>query len=369
MSRIPVITDTHFGARGDSAILYELQEKFFTDVFWPAIDAEGGVTEMLHLGDVTDRRRYIQYETLSFAKRVFFDPAQERGIHITWILGNHDLPFKQTTSLSSAVAFREYENVSIIEQPVVKEFHETQVLLMPWLCDATMANSMEALNTFAGRTVAGHFEMLGFEMYKGMPNTHDGLTPELFKDMLLVMSGHYHHRSNKDAIHYLGSPYDMVWSDADDPRGFHWWTPTTGQVEFVESPHRLFYRWTYDDYNQPQTYVRDLLTQMQPHVPGRVVKIVVRQKTQPMWYETFADAVLRMAPHDIQFLDDPNATLDDSSVHDQLADTERLDTLKVIHHHVQSSIWSNTEVQSRVTGLMTDLYQQATDYAKTLSRG
>lgn len=368
--RIPVITDTHFGARGDSPVLYDLQEAFFRDCFWPAVDAEGDVTELLHLGDVTDRRRYILYQTATFAKRVFFEPARERGIHITWILGNHDLPFKQSTDLSSHETFKEYQNVSVIAQPTVRQFHGTDVLLMPWLCEGTMANSVDALKNFRGRTVAGHFELLGFEMYKGMPNTHDGLDPaEWFADMALVMSGHYHHRSTKDAIHYLGSPYDMVWSDADDSRGFHWWTPETHSVEFVESPHRLFSQWTYDDLNRPATYVQDLLTKMAPHVPGKIIKVLVRQKTQPVWYETFADAVVRMAPHDYQFIDDPAATLDESSVEREFVATDlNLDTLKIIRKHVQSATWSNTEVQQAVVTLMTDLYTSATDHAKTVSR-
>lgn len=365
MSRIPIITDTHAGARGDSQVIYNNQEEFYTKVFWPAIDAEGGVSTILHLGDVTDRRKFINYQTLSFAKHMFFEPARERGITVHWVLGNHDLPYKHSLQLSSHEAFREYDNVRVHRDATIVTIEDVPVLLVPWLCDENMRSATAAIQAFDGSVVMGHFEFGGFDMFRGIPNTH-GMSIDAFQHFPLVLSGHYHHRSSQGNIHYLGSPYQMIWSDHGDARGFHWWTPQTHQLDFVENPYRLFYKFTYDDTNQPGIYVQELLDLMKyANLTQKIVKVVVKQKTQPMWYDAFADAALKLGAHDLQFVDD---TAWSGADFDAVEHDHDLDTLTLIHKYVESLPWANSHIQRDVTSLMSELYQEATDQAKTVAR-
>ena len=366
MSRLPIITDLHFGSRADSQVLYEHQARFFEQVFWPAIDAEGDVQDVICLGDVTDRRKFIRFDTLSVAKSLFFTPARDRGIRVHWLLGNHDLPYKHSLSLSSHEAFKEYDNVHVYRTATEQTFQDVPVLFMPWLCDENMQDSLQTLDGFTGSVVMGHFEFGGFDMYRGVPSAH-GLNPDLFRSFALVLSGHYHHKSSRSPIHYLGSPYDMIWSDADDPRGFHWWTPQTHDLEFVRNPHQLFYKFVYDDRDRPTTYVRDLIVSM-THAPvaQRIVKVRVVHKAQPLWYETFVDAAMKLGAHDLQFLDETITGLtDDDASEDHDAS---MDTLTTIHWYVNSVPWANSQVQQDVTNLMTSLYQDAVELSKSVSR-
>lgn len=369
MSRIPVIGDTHFGIRADSAIVYAVQEQFFRDVFWPAIDAEGDVTDVLHLGDVTDRRRYINFQTLSFAKHMLFEPARERGITLHWVLGNHDLPYKHSMSLSTHEAFREYDNVRVYRESTVVPFQGVNTLLVPWLCEENIQDSLAAVQAFDGSVIAGHFEFVGFEMYRGIPNQH-GMDIDLFKPFPLVMSGHYHHRSAKGTIHYLGAPYEMIWSDHGEDHGFHWWTPETHQLDFVPNPHHLFYKFVYNDTGQPGTYVNSLLSTIAAAgVAQRLVKIVVRGKTQLMWYDTFANAVLRVGAHDVQFVDDTAWSTDDTRANEDDAVAESdMDTLTMIHRYTEGLPWSNTQFQRDVTATLSELYHEATELSKVSAR-
>ena len=363
--RIPIITDTHFGARGDSQVIYANQEDFYTNIFWPAIDAEGGVTEILHLGEMTDRRKFVNFQTLSFAKHMFFEPARQRGIKVHWLLSNHDLPYKHSLSLSSHEAFKEYTNVQVYRTATEIRVQDTAVLLMPWLCDENTTHSMDTLAQYTGSVVMGHFEFGGFEMFRGVTNDH-GLSTDAFKQFPLVLSGHYHHKSSRGNIHYLGSPYEMIWSDHGDAHGFHWWTPETHDLTFVENPHHLFFRFIYDDADQPMTYVKELLASMSSRgVAQRIVKVLVRKKTQPIWYETFADAVMKLGCHDVQFIDDSAWTPEDMPT--EAANTS-LDTLSTIRWYVQSLPWANSDIQRDVTALMTSLYQEAAEQAKTVAR-
>ena len=320
---------------------------------------------ILCLGDVTDRRKFLNYQTLSFAKHMFFEPARERGITIHWTLGNHDLPFKHSLQLSSHEAFREYTNVKVYQSAAVVSFRDTPVLLVPWLCDENVTTDMNLIRSFEGAVVMGHFEFGGFEMYRGVPNAH-GMSIDDFKHFKLVLSGHYHHRSSHGNIHYLGAPYEMVWSDCDDDRGFHWWTPETHDLEFVRNPYHLFYKFTYDDANQPSPYVKSLLDRMTAaNLTQKIVKILVKQKTQPIWFDTFSDAVLKLGAHDIQFVDDTAWSLEDFN---GVEHNDALDTLTLIHNYVNGLPWANSEVQRDVTSLLSELYQEAADHAKTVAR-
>lgn len=364
--RTPIITDTHFGSRGDNAILYDIQERFYLDVFWPAIDAEGSVTEILHMGDVTDRRKQINFQTLSFAKRVFFEEARKRNIKIHWLLGNHDLPYKHSLKLSSHEAFKEYENVKSYSAATVVPFNGVDTLLVPWICDENVEQVIDAVKTFSGSVVAGHFEFNGFELYRGFVNNH-GMETDLFRSFPLVMSGHYHLRSSRDNIFYLGAPYEMVWSDHGSDHGFHWWTPQTHDLEFVSNPHHLFYTFIYDDKDKNASYVSELLAKITAtNVQQRIVKIIVRNKTQPLWYESFTDQVMNVGAHEMQFVDDTAWNSANSEMDFESVTTH--DTMTLIRQYVDGLPWSNTEMQTSVSEMLGELYQEASERAKSLTR-
>ena len=71
--KIALITDTHFGARGDSVQFDNYFRKFYNDVFFPELQRRG-IRTIIHLGDVFDRRKYINFQSLHRAKKYFFEP-------------------------------------------------------------------------------------------------------------------------------------------------------------------------------------------------------------------------------------------------------------------------------------------------------
>lgn len=365
--RVPVITDVHYGARADSPLIYENQGRFYNEVFWPTIDKENGVTDILHLGDLVDRRKFLNYITLDFAKKTFFRPAQERGIRIHWVLGNHDLPYKHSLSISGADAFREFDNLIVYKDATVVPFDGVPTLLMPWLCEENTESSMKTMKAFDGAVVAGHFEFSGFEMYRGIPNMHGDPTSD-YEHFAMVMSGHYHHKSSRKNIHYLGSPFELSWSDYGDMRGFHWWTPQKNLIELVENTHHLFYRFVYDDSNAPTTYVRDLLANVRANdLKQKIVKVVVKHKTNPLWWETFADAMMKLDAHDVQFVDEIMQQSISNAVSSQ-DENAAMDTITMINWYVNSLIWPNDETKEAVRNLMSELYHEASDQTNLLVR-
>ena len=87
--KVAIITDQHFGARNDSIQCLDYYQNFYDNIFFPKLE-EQQIKHILILGDTFDRRKFINFNTLSRAKKMFFDKAYDNDIFITMIAGNHD---------------------------------------------------------------------------------------------------------------------------------------------------------------------------------------------------------------------------------------------------------------------------------------
>jgi hypothetical protein len=245
LSKAVLITDTHFGARSDSPMFARYFQRFYDEVFFPYLDEHPEIEHLIHLGDLVDRRRHINFVTANHMREVFIDRlVGGYSLHTHWIVGNHDAPYKNHININ---AVRELLPIDIIQEhnvyssPRVVDIGGHTCLIVPWICPDNQEETMRWLEASRARYVFGHLELSGFEMYRGSVQQH-GFDPNLFDKFDWVFSGHYHHKSQKGNIHYLGAPYEMVWSDYDDPRGFHVLDLNNNKLEFIQNPHRMFYR-------------------------------------------------------------------------------------------------------------------------------
>ena len=88
--KIAIVTDLHFGARGDSRVFHEVQRKFFQEVFFPYLD-ENGITTVFDLGDTFDRRKYVNFVSLQKCREFFFDELDKREIDFHCLI--HEFSF------------------------------------------------------------------------------------------------------------------------------------------------------------------------------------------------------------------------------------------------------------------------------------
>ena len=84
--KIALITDTHFGVRSDNPLFLEYFDKFLDGVFFPELKRRG-IKHIVHLGDLFDRRKYVNFNTLTWS-RSFMDRTKDYSIDL--IIGNHD---------------------------------------------------------------------------------------------------------------------------------------------------------------------------------------------------------------------------------------------------------------------------------------
>lgn len=347
--KVAILGDTHFGARNDSAHFSTFFEKFYKEIFFPYLE-QHNILHVIQLGDVFDRRKYVNFQTLNHCKKYFFEKLNNE--YSSWLLvGNHDAYYKNTNEVNSLdMLLGEYHNINLVTNPTELELEDTNVLLLPWICDDNFNDTMEAVNSTKAQVAFGHLELTGFEMYKGQLMYH-GMDPNLFSKFDMVVSGHYHHKSHAKNVTYTGTPYEMTWSDYGDLKGFHIFDTETRELEFISNPFKMFHKLHYDDLNQPVGYVNTWdLTDM----AGAYVKVIVRNKTNPLWFDSLIDRLEKSGVSDVQVVED-HFHLDLESDDDIVSQAE--DTLTILHKYVEQ-IDSNVNKQ-KLENLLRTLYSEA----------
>ena len=99
--KIALINDTHWGIRNDSQFFLDYFKRFVDNIFLQYLD-EHQITTVIHLGDIVDRRKYINYNTLKSCRKYFFEKAE------TFFGSNLQFEFLQFVyySFSTNSAFR-----------------------------------------------------------------------------------------------------------------------------------------------------------------------------------------------------------------------------------------------------------------------
>jgi DNA repair exonuclease SbcCD nuclease subunit len=354
MTKIALVTDTHFGARSDSIPFDNFFRRFYEEIFFPEIDKRG-IKHVIHLGDCFDRRKYINFNTLSSCRNYFFDEIKKRDIELHMIVGNHDTFFKNTNDVNSPrLLLKDYE-FNVIDSPSELEFDDgSKIFMMPWICTDNYNQSMEAIKTTDAQVLFGHFEIAGFQMYKGHEND-EGFDPKIFEKFDLVCSGHFHHRSSNGNINYLGNPYELTWADFEDPRGFHIFDSSERSLDFIQNPFSIFSKVYYDDEKVDPSTV-DVSQYANQHI-----KLIVVNKKDYYKYDQFIERLYKVNPLELKIIEDLSE-FESDALGDEEIDLE--DTVTLLSQYVDSL---ETEAdKDRIKTLMKTLYVEAQNWEDTV---
>jgi Straboviridae/Ackermannviridae/Kyanoviridae exonuclease subunit 1 len=348
--KIAVITDQHIGARNDSTVFNDYFFKFYNDIFFPTIKRLK-INTIINLGDVMDRRKYINYNILSRFRREFMERLGFMNLTMHVTVGNHCDYFKNTNNLNSVnELFGHLEHVHIHIDPVEQNFDGLKILLLPWITPENSEQSLKMIAESDATVAMGHLQILGFEMYKGQP-AHEGLDPKLFKKFDLVTSGHFHHKSNNENIFYLGSPYQMTFNDYGDKRGFHIFDTNTLELEFIQNPYDMFHKIYYDDKGKSMSEV--LNSYRLSNYKDTYVKLIVTNKTNPYYFEQFIDRLYKENPADISVIEDFTV----EELEEGESEIESEDTLTVLSNYVDSIDYGGDK--NKVKDILRNLYIEA----------
>ena len=271
------------------------------------------------MGDLFDRRKYINFNSLHLCRQYFFDRCQILGVKVHTLLGNHDVAFKNTLEVNSTgLLLNEYENVEYYDDFQTVDFDGVSIDVVPWICANNEKETFESIKKSKAQICFGHFEIAGFEMDKGNVCDH-GLDKKVLNKYDIVLSGHFHHKSSDGNITYVGTPYEITWSDYNDPKGFHIFDTETRELEFVKNPYAMFNKVVYDDANTDFEYWNNYDFSS---LKDTYVKVVVLNKQNPFLFDHVIDKIYKMSVSDLSIVEDFSDTiiLDDDII-DQAEDT------------------------------------------------
>ena len=314
-TRMALLTDTHFGARKGSQLFHEYFQEFYEKRFFPELDRRS-ITSVVHLGDCFDVRKGIDYWSLDWAKTNFFDPLRERGIHLTMIVGNHDIFYKNSLKINSPrLNLREYDNITIIDSPQQID----DILMVPWICEDNAQETFDVLESTDAKYCMGHLELAGFYANKEYKCDH-GTDPNHFKKFQSVFSGHFHKKSSKGNITYLGNPYQMFWNDEGETRGFHIFDTDTAELEFIPNPVSMFHK----IYCRPGQLVNPT------KYSNTFIKLIVEEGFTPIQTFNLVDSLYDEGCHDVKVIENINTDIQEE------IDVDMEDTLTTLTNYVNA---------------------------------
>jgi len=302
MSKIAIIADTHWGIRNDLLPVAESTAKFFDEVFFPELERRK-ITTIVHLGDVFDRRKFVNFSIAALARKHMIEPMINGNYDVRFVIGNHDTYFKNTNDLNSPVIMYGHRHgFRFYQDPVDVELEGLRVIMFPYIPkdDEEQLKYAEAIETSKARVLLGHLDVDGFDFHKGIPG-HGRIKPSDLRKFELCLSGHFHTPSVKGNIRYVGAAAQYSWSDYDDERGFTVLDTETLETEFIANPFENFAKIVYDDVeNSPDDILK---TVSEARANNKFVKLIIKNKTDDVLYDRVVDR-LEASVGDLKIVDD-----------------------------------------------------------------
>jgi len=350
--KIALLNDTHWGARNDSPAFINYFNRFYDEVFFPYLQ-ENNINTLIHLGDVVDRRKFINHNTAYNFKLKFWDKIEQLKIDTHILLGNHDTYYKNTNSVNALQNLNLPQNTKIYTSHDTVSFEGLEILLLPWICDDLVETTLHAIDNSTAQIVMGHLEIKGFEMHKGHLN-EQGLDKSLFKRFEKVISGHFHKKSDDGHIYYLGAPYEITWSDYKCPKGFHIFDTQTRELTRIPNPLRIHKKLVYND--KTEDYNKKNLKDFE----NTFVKLFISNKTDTDIFDKFVEKFhSEINVHELNIIEDLSSDITSSVREDILEQGE--DTLTFLGNYIDQI--DTTLDRNKLKKFVKELYVEVNDNA------
>lgn len=349
--KVLILGDTHFGARNDNPIVLDHFMRFYENVFFPVIETHKPDI-VLQLGDLLDRRKFANFATLDRVRRDFISPIVDYYKTPLWVLvGNHDTYYRNTLAVNGiAQSFGDF--ILNGKLRLFDRTEETEIgLIVPWICNDNSESTFELVKQSSSDYCYGHFELQGFDMYRGVPCEH-GDDPNFLSRFKGVYSGHFHTRSKKKNITYVGTPYDIIWSDIADEKCFVLLDTDTGKEEWFVNGEKLHHKIVFDSSKYTRATVKNL------NVDGyaqKFVKLIVTDSSNPEVVEQLAKGIRSVNPASFSIVD---SSFSPELSNDTIQTISHKDPLTALIDEITSK-YSNPNKVLRMKKLANEIYESA----------
>lgn len=322
--------DIHIGAKNDDAIMLKQQIAFFDNIFFPHLK-QNDINHVVHMGDMMDRRKYVNYNTLyQFKFKILHKFKRLMFINI---IGNHDTYFKNTNQVNSPTLLFDHEyGINVVDDPYSITIDDREIMCVPWITEQNQEKIYNAIDKSKADVLCGHFEFDNFELTPGVYHK-GGLdeTHKLFKKFKLILSGHFHIQQKRGNIHYVGTPYQMNFGESRMAKGFHVLDTKTLKTEFILNPVEIFKELEYSDIK--------IVPQLAEDLTDCYVKLRVLTKTKPHAFDDYLEKLNCSGAASITVIDESYG------VDNGVISVESKDTLAIINEEIDGM--SDTDITDK----------------------
>ena len=324
--KISIITDLHLGVRNNSQFFIEKQEDFLYNQFIPYL-TENQIDTVWMLGDFFENRKMISTQVLNKAHQ-FLQKLEDLGIHSYFLIGNHDVAFKNTNTVNSLVPVtKAFDKVHLIEKYEVIEFDGLSVGFISWISPEIHSDALKWIMSLDAQYLCGHFEINSFEIIKGVVCSK-GIDCAIFERFDKVFSGHFHIRATNGTIQYIGNPYQTNWGEYGYPKGFAVFDTRSKSVEFVDNTTSSYEVLTYDDDIEIGLFDKEKYS-------GKIVRVIVNGCKNKKKLEVILDAIGQVS-YSLEVIENKEVIVSDDNQESIPSDTVQLiqqflETCKIDH--------------------------------------
>lgn len=258
-NRAIVFTDIHFGRSSNSA---QANQDNLDFIEWAIEEGKTwGADACILMGDYFDNRNSLHISTLNAGLKGL-EMLSEAFPDVKFIVGNHDLFYRDKRDITSTAFAKHLKNVQLITDPITIGEGANGVTFLPWL----VGNEHKQCKKIKTRYVFSHLELNGGFLMNAkvpMPEHEGNIDTDAFKHgPEYVFSGHFHFRQAKENVVYTGNVMPFNFADSwDEDRGImmlEWGK----EPDFKAWPQQPTFRTMTltDVLTKPETVLREKLT-------------------------------------------------------------------------------------------------------------
>lgn len=362
--KLIVIGDCHFGVKRFSIDTLDNQLAFFDNQIFPYME-ENDIKIIFQLGDLFDNRTSTDINFIHELQKRFFDRIVEKGIVLHALVGNHDIYFRESRDVSLVRFFKNLypDNFVLYEDRTTININGNETYIVPWIVkgeDLTYDEIKEK------HTILGHFEIRHFAMVKGHSDTGSKLTVDFFTkntEVRNVFSGHYHIKDTKGLVKYLGTPWQINWSDYNEEKGFYVWDEMDA-LEFVENASsKKYIKVKYNDskntdrnievsglFKHSKMLTDDEFKELLPHIQQHEIKFFINESKD----RHFDEILYTMKESEVQ------ATVIDNQEISEIIGTDYINETEEQEHKDTRTLISDSvkEHKPELLPLLVEIFQE-----------
>ena len=214
----------------------------------------------------------------------------EWKIPLIMLVGNHDM--FDAAETEHGLAFLPHTNplIKVIDEPT----RIGDELWVPWRRSVETINHILAENADA-KVIFGHFDIIGFKLSHARLST-EGVNESSFPKDVPVYSGHYHTPQGHGNIQYIGSPYQLTLSEAEDQKQFIVLNENYRITETIPVDiGRKQFKWTTSELIQRSSILKKedrvsitmsepdgMITKLVEELQSKGIEIVLKQLSKPI---------------------------------------------------------------------------------------